>query len=307
MLNVKRLKHFVAVAEELHFGRAAERLGIAQPPLSQSIRRLEASLGCELFTRTRRSVELTTPGRELLKYARQIVDQVDYCVRTVQSAGEVGAPAIRIGYTPNAMWSYLPAAVQVIKASFPVVKVTLVDGTTTDHVKALATGELDIGFLNAPEEALPNFEIHNLAHPRLIAAVPADWPLARIENPQLADLKDVPLILFPRKTAPEAHDEIMATLRRAGVQPSIFLEATFDHARLRLSEAGLGVSLISELNASLFRSSVVQRRIAGLPATIGPAPIMAWHHAVPAKLRRVYLAAAAATVNEQACDAATRT
>ena len=108
------------------------------------------------------------------------------------------------------------------------------------------------------------------------------------------------MILFPRKSAPAAHDEIMAILRRAGVQPNIFLEATFDHARLRLSEARLGVSLISELNVSLFRSGVVQRRIAGLPKTIGPAPVMAWHKAISPKLRRVYLAAVAATMNDQA-------
>jgi len=290
-VNLQQLKHFVAVAEELHFGRAAERIGMAQPPLSQSIRRLEISLDCQLFARTRRRVELTAPGEALLEHARDIISQVEYSRKAVERAGQAGLTAIRMGFTPNALSDHVPAAVRSLKAQAPLVKITLVEANTPDQIHGLSTGELDIGFFNPPSTQIPRLDVRVVATTRLVAAIPADWPLAHADEVRLADFAGVPLLLFPSETRADIHAAIMSAFRQAGVTPAIAQEAAFDYTRLKLTAAGMGVSLINETTAPRGYPGVVQRPIVDLPNYIAVDLVMAWRSAVAASIRPLYLAA----------------
>jgi DNA-binding transcriptional LysR family regulator len=298
-VNLQQLKHFVAVAEELHFGRAAERIGMAQPPLSQSIRRLEISLGCQLFSRTRRRVELTAPGEALLEHARDIISQVEYSRRAVERAGQTGLAQIRMGYTPNALSDHLPAAVRRLNALAPTLKITLLEANTPEQIEGLSTGDLDIGFFNPPTTQIRLLEVHVVARPRLIAAIPADWPLAKGDRLALVDLADTPLLLPPQSAA-GAREAIIGAFRRVGITPVIAQEATFDYTRLKLTAAGMGVSIISETAAPRGYPGVVQRPIADLPDHIAPDLVMAWRNAVAAPVRKLFLAAAEAASAVQA-------
>ena len=153
-MNFQHLRHFIAVAEELHFGRAAERLGMAQPPLSQSIRRLEDSLGCALFIRTRRRVELTPAGVTLLEHGREIVDQVQYAQSALRRANEAGMTKVTIGFTPNALSDVVPAMMRELRRLAPGVDIELhealstMDAAASPHLRRID----DAGFSTFDEE-----------------------------------------------------------------------------------------------------------------------------------------------------------
>jgi len=298
-VNLQQLKHFVAVAEELHFGRAAERIGMAQPPLSQSIRRLEISLGCQLFSRTRRRVELTAPGKALLEHARDIISQVEYSRKAVERAGETELTTVRMGFTPNALSDHLPAAMRSLKASTPTVKITLVEANTPDQIEGLSNGDLDVGFFNPPSIQIRRLDVRIVARTRMVAAIPEDWPLAQADEIRLASFADTPLLLFPPRSRADVHAAIMAAFQQAGVTPKITQEAAFDYTRLKLAAAGLGVSLISETTAPRGYPGVVQREIVDLPSYIAVDLVMAWRSAVAAPVRRLYEAAAEAAIASQ--------
>jgi len=293
-VNLQQLKHFIAVAEELHFGRAAERIGMAQPPLSQSIRRLEISLGCQLFARTRRRVELTAPGEALLEHARDIISQVEYSRKAVERAGQTGLTNIRMGFTPNALSDHLPAAMRSLKADAPDVTITLVEANTPEQIEALSNGELDVGFFNPPSVQIRRLDVRVVARTHVLAAIPADWPLAQAEEITLASLADMPLLMFPAQSRADVHAAIMAAFRQAGVTPTIYQEANFDYTRLKLTAAGMGVSLINESTAPRGYPGVAQRPIVDLPSYISVDLVMAWRSAVAAPARKLYQAAAEA-------------
>jgi len=297
-VNLQQLKHFVAVAEELHFGRAAERIGMAQPPLSQSIRRLEDSLGCELFSRTRRRVELSAPGKALLEHARDIINQVEYSRKAVERADQTGLAQVRMGYTPNALSDHLPAAVRSLNAHAPMLKITLVEANTSEQISALSAGELDIGFLTPPTLSIRLLEMRVVSRPRIVAAIPSNWPLINVYPLMLADLAKTPLLL-PPFSATGVRNSIIDAFRQAGVNPLVAQEATFDDTRLKLTAAGMGVSLISEAAAPRGYPGVVQRYIADLPEQIAPELVVAWRSAVSAPVRRMFLAAAEAATAVQ--------
>lgn len=290
-MNLQHLRHFVAVAQELHFGRAAERVGIAQPPLSQSIRRLESSLGCQLFKRSRRKVELTPAGEALLQHAPDILNQVDYARVAALKATEAGVTQLTIGFTPNALSDSVPAAMRAIRQIAPMVEISLFEGNTGEQVQRLLSGELDIGFFHPPSLDIKGLEVRVAERNSIIVAIPEDWPLAKKETVWLKDVAEQDLLMFPRHYRPDFHATIIDAFRKAGATPRITQEAAFDDTRLKLVAAGMGVSLVNERSAPRGYGGIAFRPIEDMPREISSVLACAWRRSASQALWRLFTAA----------------
>jgi len=255
-LDIRHLRYFVALAEELHFGRAAERLQISQPPLSQQIAQLEKAIGVALLRRTSRSVELTSAGRAFLEEARRVLGQLEHAVQTAQRAdrGEVGQ--LRIGFVPAC--GAIPRGVRRFLAKYPGVRLTLRNMTTADQLAGLVDGSLHVGFLHLPIDAR-GLTVEEVQSDPLLAALPERHRLARMSSVALASFATEPFIGFPRAAAPGAYDALITTFRKAGLTANVVHETDSLLARLRLVGAGLGVSLIPAYALRLPRPGVVLR------------------------------------------------
>ncbi|WP_179402456.1 LysR family transcriptional regulator [Burkholderia guangdongensis] len=242
-MELKQLRYFVAVAEELHFGRAAKRLFISQPALSFDIRKFEESLGVQLFARTSKSVSLTNAGEVLLGEARRLLSQAAEAERlTVRSASGL-AGRLRIGFVHSMLYRGLPDAVRRFEADYAGVEVVLAELNTQAQVQALQRGQIDLGYAHwghfPPEvESTPIY-----AEP-FVCCLPAAHPLARHERVALATLAQEPFILFPRDAAPHYHDLIIAQCVSAGFSPLIRHEARLWQTVLSMVEFGMGVALV---------------------------------------------------------------
>jgi DNA-binding transcriptional LysR family regulator len=290
-VNLQHLKHFVAVAEELHFGRAALRIGMAQPPLSQSIRRLEDSLGCRLFLRTRRRVELTAAGEALLQHAREILDQIDFAQKAALRAQEAGVSQMTIGFTPNALSESLPAAMREIRRLAPTVVLSLWEGGTVDQVAGILNGQLDVGFFQPESSEIKGLEVHVVEKTTTVVAIPDTWPLANRTSIQLKDLDGQPIMMAPAARSPAYHAKLLSAFRGAGVTPNVVQEAAFDYTRLKLVAAGMGMSLISSITAPKGYPGVKLLPIDDLAITSSIGVAMVWRRAAPPPVQRLLSAA----------------
>ena len=242
------MRHFVAVAEELHFGRAAKRLNISQPPLSQSIARLEASLGVELFDRSKRGVALTHAGAVLLEEARRTLAQAELARKMVQRAA-AAVPELRISFIGPALFQVLPGLLVGYRAAQPSVEVRLFEASSPEQVTGIMTGDYDVGFITAGIPH-PDCESMLVERARFVAAVPANSPLAARASLRLADLAEQPFILPPRKYASQS--EALTVFKSAGAAPRVAQEASQTNTTLSLVGAGLGCSMVMA-TASLAR------------------------------------------------------
>ena len=220
MIELRHLRYFIAVAEELHFGRAADRLHMAQPPLSQQIRQLEAELGFQLFHRTKRSVELTEAGQVFLKDCRKIFRQLDQAVRTGQQAsrGELGQLAI--AFVSSAAYNILPPILQAFRAAMPQVRLELHELTTDQQVRWMQDGRIDVGFVRPPVED-EQLQLMTIFREPLVVALPIAHPLAEQPQVSLAALASEPFILFPRPLAPGLYDQIISLCQQAEFSPTV--------------------------------------------------------------------------------------
>ena len=255
-VDLRRLRYFVVLAEELHFGRAAERLGISQPPLSQQVFRLEKELGVELFRRTSRRVELTEPGRLFLDEARRTLAQADQAVHVAQRAqrGEVGR--LNVGFVPAC--GVMPVAVRRFARRLPGVKLSLRSMASAAQLAALEAGELDVGFVHLPVDR-GALEVEEVQRHPLLAALPTRHRLSRFARVSWRSLEGEPFIGFPRASAPGAYDAILTLFRQAGFGPNVVHETDSLLARLRLVGAGLGISLLPAYASRFPRPGVVLR------------------------------------------------
>ncbi|HEY0152476.1 MAG TPA: LysR family transcriptional regulator [Longimicrobium sp.] len=244
--------YFVTVAEELNFRRAAERVGIAQPPLSQQIRRLERRLGGDLFHREKRSVRLTEAGTALLPQARALLAaaaETGARIRRI-TAGEVGS--LVIGFTPSALFSPLPAAVREYRERFPEVGVELRQYFPYDFDEVLRRGALDVAIVREPDRASGHSGAGDgimtlpILRERFVAALPAAHRLAGRESLALAELAGEPFVLFPEEITPGLYWRVREICAEAGFQPRVVQIASEWQTILSLVEAGLGVSLVPE-------------------------------------------------------------
>ena len=252
---------FVAVAEELNFTRAAERLSIAQPPLSQHIRRLEAELGVQLFSRTSRKVELTAPGHQLLRGARELLGKRAEVINLTRRAarGEVGVLRLSVG--SSSAFGVVAEVLRAFGAAYPAVSVQLDERDTKQIISALTAGELDVAILRGPFSHR-DLAVELLLREPLEVVIPSDHRLAGEKEVRLPEFAGEPMIMFPRQGAPGLHDTITSLCVAAGFSPQIRQEAQSWASVVGLVGAGLGVT-IAPASAALIKShSVVFRKIA---------------------------------------------
>ena len=258
-----QLRYFTAVAEHLHFGRAAEVLHISQPPLSRAIRGLEERLGVVLFYRTRRRVELTPEGARLLEEAKRITGQLERVVLELRGmrSGERGR--LRIGFVSLADYGVLPALLKAAKAARPGVAFALREMLSPEQALALAAGDLDFGFLLPPVAESSALEHIVVQRERFLAALPSSHRLARQRGAlAVRALIDDPFVMVPRKIAPGLYDIVAGLVAKAGFSLNVAQEAIQMQTVVSLVSSGLGVALVPESVANLGRQGVVYRPLA---------------------------------------------
>ncbi len=273
-MEPRLLSYFVAVAEELHFGRAARRLNISQPPLSQQIIQLEERIGVKLFTRTRRRVELTPAGEALLEDARKILALSREAVRRAVRAGKGEIGRLSVGYIGSANYSVLPGLIREFRKRFPEVELSLAELNTSQQIEALREGRVHVGFMRPPrgvESAGLSFEI--VLRESLVAAIPVNHKLKSKASIALRMLAKEPFVMIPRSRGPGFFDQIIAMCQAEGFSPEIVLEASQFHTIIGMVAAGVGIAVVP---ASMRRSrmkGVAFREIENCPET---ALTMAW-------------------------------
>jgi DNA-binding transcriptional LysR family regulator len=241
-VELRHLRYFVAVAEELHFGRAAKRLHMAQPPLSQQIARLERSVGYALFERYPR-VALTEPGRVLLAVARRTLQQVAQGLDATRRAGRGESGALTVGFAASAMLTGLPAVFRAFRDAYPEAELRLREMSTSAQLDALRAGTLDAGFLREPAADAAVIAEPVVREP-FMAVLPPSHPRAGAGALDLRAMADEPFVLFPRAVAPTLFDQVLGLCRNAGFHPKQVQEAQEWLTIVALVDAGLGVSLV---------------------------------------------------------------
>lgn len=262
MLDVRRLGYFVAVAETLHFGKAAERLRIAQPALSQQIRRLEAELGCTLLRRDRRRVELMPAGRALLEAGRRALVQMAHAGEAARRTAASHVSLLRIGFLSPAGFAVVPDVLRRLRLAHPAAYLVLREGDTVTLLEEVRLGLLDIAFVRGPI-TWPGVRIDTLRREPLVMVLPADHRLARRRRVALSNFADEPFIGFPRETAPSLHDAMTGMCQEAGFTPAFVTEATEWYTMVSLVAAGIGVTILPESIRTFQRRDAVYRSIVG--------------------------------------------
>ncbi len=267
-MELRHLRYFVAVAEELHFGRAAQRLQIAQPPLSQQIRKLEQELRTRLFNRTKRKVDLTSGGRLFLERARVILESADRAMTEMQrvASGELGQ--LRIGFMSSAMLDIFPPVLRRFARTLPEIEVQLLQRSSQEQLGMLVDGTLDAGFCDlaaGTAESRVNgvvIDVMPVTHERLVVAVPLDHPLARRRTIALRDLANEPWIMLPRQPRTGFYDQVVGLCQLAGFSPRIVRESEQLPTVLTLVAAGFGVALVPECLLRVWEGEAAFRPLA---------------------------------------------
>jgi DNA-binding transcriptional LysR family regulator len=246
-MELRQLRYFVVLAEELHFGRAAARLFIVQPALSKQIASLEKELGTELFVRSRRQVEMTAAGRSLLADARQLLAQIDGVSMRARlaSRGEVGV--LEIGFIVPALYDLLPYMLRRYRTVYPAVELSLHELHTRDIVNRVLSRDLHIGFTRLPVSAGGDLlQVRPLVEELLLVAMPADHPAAAGESVALADLATEDFILITRSAERELHDWHVAACAAAGFTPRVAHQVDRTNVAVGLVASGLGLCFVPE-------------------------------------------------------------
>lgn len=289
-MELRHLRYFVELADELHFGRAAVRLGISQPPLSQQIRLLEAELGVALFERSSRRVRLTEAGRLFLTEARATLAQAEHAVSTVRrlTEGEIGELAI--GFTPSSL--FVPPVSETIAAFrrlHPQVHLDLAEQTLKGQREAFARGALDVGLCrNAHRPALPDgLAARAVTQDRMVLAMAAEHPLAADPGPiAVSDLAGQPMVHYPYDREGFLED-LWRVFERAGVQPHFVQETREMSTLLGLVAAGLGITVLA---GSLRRLSVDTLRYREIADSDATSTLWLLHRIEPRPAARRFLA-----------------
>jgi DNA-binding transcriptional LysR family regulator len=261
-MELRHLRYFVVVAEELHFRRAAERLHMSQPPLSQQIRALEQEIGATLFERNQRKVELTAAGEAFFERAREILDAVEDAARQARRVqrGEVGRLAV--GFVGSAMYSFVPELLREFRSHAPDITLRLHELGTSEQLRQLEDGRLDVGFVRVPRTR-PELTFETLLEEPVVAALPDAHPLATHPLLRLADLEGEPLVLLTRAGAPGLREALAEAIDRLGGEERVVQEAAEMQTVVGLVAAGVGVSLVPESVRALARAGVTYRPLDG--------------------------------------------
>ncbi len=259
-MELRHLRYFVVVAEELNFTRAAKLLQMAQPPLSQQIHHLEAELGVTLFHRSKRRIALTDAGQVFLEEARRTLVQAEHACRMAQRAQRSEIGRLVMGFVGEATYDLLPIMLQAYRTRFPQVEIVLREMTTMQQVQALQEGSIHLGVLHPP---LPEtgLKLHILREEPFVIVLPPTTHFAPDEQLSLSALSEEPFVLFPRAISPGVHDQVISLCNQAGFSPTIVQEAAELHTILGLVAVGIGVSLLPASVRLLRSQGVVYRAL----------------------------------------------
>ncbi|UBV44492.1 LysR family transcriptional regulator (plasmid) [Deinococcus taeanensis] len=259
-MELRQLKYFVAVAEELHFARAAERLHLAQQPLSAQIKKLEGDLGVRLFERTTRKVELTPAGAALLPEAKAALSHVQRGTQSARLAAQGSLGRLTVGYVSTTVYNVMPATMRVFRERFPDVKVTLRELCPPHLEAAILAGEVQAGFL-IPQQGYPDLLIEPLVRERVMVALPNGHALSLPGQVPLRSLAQESFVNYDRDVAPHVHDEVIALCRAGGFSPRVVQSAGSDQAVLGLVAAGVGVAFVAECLTRVRVDEVTYREV----------------------------------------------
>ena len=272
LVELRLWRQFIAVAEELHFGRAAVRLHMTQPPLTQAIANLEQLLGVRVFERTKRSVQLTAAGEALLPEARELLARALALPAHAKAAahGEVGR--LRLAFVSTVGFGLLPQWVRAFRSQYPQVEFELIEATGDVQLQSLERGAIDAGFmLHSPGFAPAGLRHLRIAREPLVVALPEQHALASARSLSFSAVLEQPLVIFPRRILPSLHDAIFGMYHAAGRAPQIAQEAIQMQTIVNLVSAGLGHAWVPDSVRQFQRPGVVYRQVAGKKAPEVPA------------------------------------
>lgn len=289
-MELRHLSAFVAVAEELHFGRAAKRLQMAQPPLSQQIRRLEKELGVQLFERNTRSVRLTSAGESFLQPVRTVLDDLDIAVRAVKAAGRGEYGRVSIGFAGASSHETLPRLTRAVRAAHPGIELVMTGQTYANVALArVADGSLDLGFVRLPVTR-PGVAHRVIDEEELVCALSSDHPLAARDSVPIEVLAEEPFVSFPANTGSTVRDAMVGACEAAGFNPRVVQEAPDSYTILALVAAGVGVTLTVTSVQHIQQNGLVYRPLADPP--IRRQAALAWRADNPSAALSAVLAVA---------------
>jgi DNA-binding transcriptional LysR family regulator len=257
-MELRHLHYFIAVAEELHFSRAAERLCISQPPLSQQIRDLEDELGVKLFERTKRHVQLTEAGKVFLERSYLVLAQLEQAIEVTQRIGRGEVGRLAIGFVDSATYTLLPDILRVFREQFPAVELRLHELTTQEQIHALHQNQIDVGVVRSAIIE-PGLSTECVLKESLVLALPQTHPLSAQVKVSVSTLADESFILFPAKLGPVFYEQIIQICQQAGFRPKVAQEAVQMQTIIGLVAAGLGIAFVPASLQNFHRSGVIYR------------------------------------------------
>ena len=265
MFTFDQLAGFIAVAEELHFGRAAERLNMTQPPLSRQIQKLEKIIGTELLERDNRKVQLTPAGEAFLEEARRLMALAKRAPVTARRIATGRSGMLRVGFTAASGYSFLPRLLLQRASHAPNIDIALKEMVSSEQVESLLTGRIDVGLLRPPIER-GEFTTLKVSSEQLVAALPFGDPRLAGASLDLKEFDDKPLIMYAPEGARYFHDMLSGLFKTAGVAPVAIQSLSQIHSMLALVRAGMGAALVPEAAMSLHFDDVHFRPVRTVPA-----------------------------------------
>ncbi|SUV58164.1 LysR family transcriptional regulator [Bordetella parapertussis] len=263
-MELRHLRYFVAVAEDLHFTRAAARLGIGQPPLSLQIQQLEREIGTPLLLRQPRGVALTEAGARFLQDARAVLHAAELAVETARRLGHGEQGDIAVGFTASAVFHpYLPSAIHAYRDRYPGVRIALSESNARALLAGLRSGEVDVAFVRPPYALDDEFASERVLDEPMLVALPPDHPLCRKRTVPVAALAEQDFVLYPRPIGAGLYDAIMQACQRAGFTPRVIQEAPQMASIISLVAAGVGIAVVPAAMRHMGAAGIVYRPIRG--------------------------------------------
>ena len=287
-MELRHLRYFIAVAEERHITRAAERLGMQQPPLSQQVRALERELDVQLFRRLPRGVELTNAGAALLADARAILSHIDHAFATTKRTARGEQGQVAVGFTSSAPFNpFVPRIIRAYREAFPLVSLTLEEGGTTELIDDLRNERIDAAFIRTATSNQEGIAVSTLLQEPMVLALPRGHILARRKSAvALRALAGETFIVYRRRSGPGLYDAILAACNAAGFSPLIGQEAPRIVSTLNLVAAGFGISLVPQSLQRMNMDGVVFRRLTGAVQPKAPLYLASRRGETSASVRR---------------------
>ncbi|MBZ5602511.1 MAG: LysR family transcriptional regulator [Acidobacteriia bacterium] len=285
MPELRHFRYFVALAETLHFRRAAERLSIAQPALSQQLQQLERELGVRLVERTQRRVALTDAGVVFLERARATLAEASEAVRLTRLAGRGEVGHLGVGAVTSALYGIFPEVVRVFRERHRDVHLTLHELSGTEQTRALRSGRIQVSFLRPPVDET-DIEVRTIEREPWVVALPTAHPFARKARVSVKSLEGEPFVTFPRELAPVLYDQLISMCQHAGFSPKIVQEAQMQTI-ISLVAAGIGIALVPATLQNLSRNGLIYKPLAGSTLKLDLA--VAWRREDRSPLLKAFL------------------